>query len=233
VKRELLAALLEHRRNKEPVVLVRGLQSGRQFLATRQGFEGDTEDLDPALRDAARAALDREGTRTLERTGEHYLLQSLTAAPRIVIIGAVHIAQALIPMAQTAGYDICLIDPRTAFANAERFPGIDIDNRWPHEAMPGLGLDAHTAVVALSHDPKIDEPALEAAMDSEAFYIGALGSRGNHAKRRQRLMERGYTEQQVNRIFGPIGLSLGGRAPAEIAIATLAQIVQQRNALTR
>ena len=233
MKRELLDALLEYRSNKEPVVLVRGLDSDRQFLATRRGFEGDTNDLDPALRDAARAALDREGARSLVSNGERYLLQTLAASPRIVIIGAVHIAQALIPMAQTAGYDICLIDPRTAFANAERFPGIDIDNRWPHEAMPGLRLDVHTAVVTLSHDPKIDEPALEAAMDSDAFYIGALGSRGNHAKRRQRLMERGYSEQQVDRIFGPIGLPLGGRAPAEIAIATLAQIVQERNARMR
>lgn len=228
MKRELLDALLEHRRKKEPVVLVRGLTSGRQFLVTKRGIEGDTENLDPALRDAARAALNREGARSLESQGERYLLQTLTASPRIVIIGAVHIAQALIPMAKTAGYDVSLIDPRTAFANAERFPGIDIDNRWPHEVMPDLRLDAHTAVVTLSHDPKIDEPALEAAMDSDAFYIGALGSRGNHAKRRQRLMDRGYSEQQVDRIFGPIGLPLGGRAPAEIAIATLAQIVQQR-----
>ena len=230
MKRELLDTLVARRSNNEPVVLVRGLGTGKQFLATKQGFEGDADDLDPALRDAARAALDKEGARSVESHGERYLLQTLARPPRIVVIGAVHIAQALIPMAQCAGYNIYLIDPRTAFANAERFPGIEIDNRWPSAAMPDLGLDARAAVVTLSHDPKIDEPALEAAMDSDAFYIGALGSRGNHAKRRERLMTRGYTEQQVDRIFGPIGLPLGGRAPAEIAIATLAQIVEQRNA---
>jgi xanthine dehydrogenase accessory factor len=230
VKRKLLDTLVLRRRNKEPVVLVRGLESGRQFLATRQGFEGDIDDIEPALRDAARAALDKEGARSVQSDGERFLLQTLAASPRIVVIGAVHIAQTLIPMAQSAGYDVYLIDPRTAFANADRFPGVEIDNRWPSEAMPELNLDAHTAVVTLSHDPKIDEPALQAAMDSDAFYIGALGSRGNHAKRRQRLIERGYKEQQVDRIFGPIGLPLGGRAPAEIAIATLAQIVQERNA---
>ena len=230
MKRDLLDALVTHRRNGEAVVLVRGLTSGRQFIVTARDTHGDADDLDPALRDAARAAIDKEGARSIDSDGERYLLQTLVAPPRIVVVGAVHIAQALIPMAQRAGYEVYLVDPRTAFANAERFPGIEIDNRWPHEVMPELKLDSQTAVVTLSHDPKIDEPALQAAMDSDAFYIGALGSRGNHAKRRERLKERGYPEQQVDRIFGPIGLPLGGRAPAEIAVATLAQIVEQRNA---
>ncbi len=209
---------------------MRGLDNARQFIVTPSGIHGNVDDLDPALGDAARNALRREGARTLESGGERFLLQTIASPPRIVIVGAVHIAQALIPMATEAGYEVRLVDPRTAFANARRFPGIDVDNRWPNEAMADLTLDAQTAVVALSHDPKIDEPALEAAMDSDAFYIGALGSRGNHAKRRERLMARGYSEEQVDRIFGPIGLPLGGRAPAEIAIATLAQIVQERNA---
>ncbi len=147
----------------------------------------------------------------------------------MVIIGAVHIAQALIPMASRAGYDVRLIDPRTAFANAARFPGIEIDNRWPSEAMADLDLDAHAAVVTLSHDPKIDEPALQAAMDSDAFYIGALGSKGNHAKRIERLAARGYSRGQLDRIFGPIGLPLGGRSPAEIAVAILAQVIRERS----
>jgi len=117
----------------------------------------------------------------------------------------------------------------TAFANPERFPDIRIDNRWPTEAMSDLELDACTAIVALSHDPKIDEPALQAAMDSNVFYIGALGSKGNHAKRLERLAAAGYSQEQLSRVHGPIGLPLGGRSPAEIAVAILAQVIQARH----
>lgn len=229
MKRDLLAGLVAARQADEPVVLVRGLNTGKQFMVTARELRGDFDSIDPTLRDAARAALDKDGAKTVETEEDTYLLQTLAASPGIVIIGAVHIAQALIPMAKTAGYDIRLIDPRTAFANPERFPGIELDNRWPHEAMNDLQLDVRTAVVALSHDPKIDEPALCAAMDSEAFYIGALGSKGNHQKRLQRLAELGYSEEQLARINGPIGLPLGGRSPAEIAVATLAQIIQARH----
>ncbi len=229
MRRELLTELVAARRQKEPVVLVRGLTSGRQFIVTRRKTAGDDDDIEPTLRDAARASLDLEGARTIETDAERYLLQTLVAPPRMVIVGAVHIAQALIPMAGRAGYDVYLIDPRTAFANSSRFPEIEIDNRWPDAAMGDLELDAHTAIVTLSHDPKIDEPALQAAMDSDAFYIGALGSKGNHAKRRERLAARGYSRGQLDRIFGPIGLPLGGRSPAEIAVAILAQVIQERS----
>ena len=233
MKRDLLAALVATRQANESVVLVRGLNTGAQFIVTPRELKGDIDNIDPTLRDAARAALDKEGARTVEIQEETYLLQTLAASPRIIIIGAVHIAQALIPMANKAGYDICLIDPRTAFANPERFPGIEVDNRWPHEAIEDLQLDIRTAVVTLSHDPKIDEPALRAAMDSDAFYIGALGSKGNHKKRLERLAELGYSKKQLARINGPIGLPLGGRSPAEIAVATLAQIIQARHRDTK
>lgn len=228
MKRDLLEALVEARNRRDPVVLARGLSSGRQFLVTPREFIGDTEDLGPALRDAARSALDREGATSMDADGESWLLQTLVEPARIVVVGAVHIAQALVPMAVRTGYAVALIDPRTAFATEERFPGVAIDHRWPAEAMADLRLDAQTAVVALSHDPKIDDPALQAAMDSDAFYIGALGSRGNQAKRRERFGARGYTESQIDRIHGPIGLPLGGRSPAEIAVATLAEIIQAR-----
>ena len=158
---------------------------------------------------------------------------SLATATRILIVGAVHIAQSLVPMAMQLGYETVLIDPRTAFANAERFPNVHIDNRWPAEAMVDLELDARTALVALSHDPKIDEPSLQAAMDSDAFYIGALGSRGNHAKRIERLAALGYSTEQLGRVNGPIGLPLGGRSPAEIAVSILAQVIQTRNQLSQ
>ncbi len=234
MKRELLGALLAARQKKEPAVLVRGLTNGKHCVLTRQESLGDIDDIDPVVVDAARAALDSDGARTIEAAGERYLVQSLANATRMIIVGAVHIAQSLIPMAMQVGYEVVLIDPRTGFANPKRFPDIDIDNRWPHEAMSDLVLDARTAIVALSHDPKIDEPALQAAMDSNVFYIGALGSKGNHAKRLERLAAAGYSQEQLGRIHGPIGLPLGGRSPAEIAVSIVAQVIQSRHqALSR
>ena len=229
MKRELLGVLLAARQQKQPVVLVRGLTNGKHCVVTSHESFGDIADIDQAVLDAARAALDSDGARSMEAAGERYLVQSLTTPARMLIVGAVHIAQSLIPMAMSVGYEIFLIDPRTGFANPERFPSVPIDNRWPHEAMPDFNIDARTAIVALSHDPKIDEPSLQAAMDSDAFYIGALGSKGNHAKRLERLAALGYSKVQLSRINGPIGLPLGGRSPAEIAVAILAQVIQSRN----
>ncbi len=229
MRRELLGALVAARHKKQPAVLVRGLTNSKQCVVTRQESLGDIDDIDPVVVDAARGALDADGARTIEADGERYLVQTLASKPRMLIVGAVHIAQSLIPMAMQAGYEIVLIDPRTAFANPERFPNIRIDNRWPHEAMSDFDLDARTAVVALSHDPKIDEPTLQAAMDSNVFYIGVLGSKGNHAKRLERLAAAGYSQEQLGRVHGPIGLSLGGRSPAEIAVAILAEVIQLRN----
>ncbi len=139
-----------------------------------------------------------------------------------------HIAQALVPMARIAGYKEQLIDPRTAFASRECFPVTDIINEWPQKIMHELSLDSRTAVITLSHDAKIDEPALKAALKSEVFYIGALGSKKNHAKRLRRLAEYGFSDAALARISGPIGLPLGGRSPAEIAVSILAQIIQSR-----
>jgi len=229
VRRELLGALVATRQKKQPAVLVRGLTTGKHCVLTRQESLGDIDDIDPVVVDAARKALDSDGTRTIEAAGERYLVQTLASKPIMLIVGAVHIAQSLIPMALQVGYEIILIDPRTAFANPQRFPDIRIDNRSPHEALSDLKLDARTAVVALSHDPKIDEPALQAAMDSNVFYIGVLGSKGNHAKRLERLAALGCSKEQLSRVNGPIGLPLGGRSPAEIAVAILAQVIKVRN----
>ena len=229
MKRELLGALVAARQKKQPAVLVRGLTTGKQCVVTRRKSLGDIDDIDPVVIAAARRALDADGTRTIEADGERYLVQTLASKPRMLIVGAVHIAQSLIPMAEQIGYEIVVIDPRTAFANPERFPNIRIDNRWPIEAMSDLELDARTAVVALSHDPKIDEPTLQAAMDSNVFYIGVLGSKANHAKRLERLAAAGYSQEQLSRVHGPIGLPLGGRSPAEIAVAILAEVIQSRH----
>ncbi len=228
MKHEMLQLLVAARRRNQPVVLVRGLTSGRQVLIDDMGAHGDTADVPDQLVQRAKEALRRDGAVTLEVAEERYLLQTLSSPPRLIIIGAVHIAQALIPMARITGYEVQLIDPRAAFASPERFPGTDIINKWPQEIMEELSWDSRTAVVTLSHDAKIDEPALKAALESEAFYIGALGSKNNHAKRLKRLAEHGFNDAALARIAGPIGLPLGGRSPAEIAVSILAQIIQSR-----
>lgn len=228
MKRELLARIVTAQASGQAAVLVRDLAGDEQILVT----EDETlEDKLPAeLIDEARSAMRRDGARTLEIGDRRVLVQSLAPPYRLVVVGAVHISQALIPMARIAGYDVELVDPRRAFATPERFPGIVIDNRWPQEAFRETALTSRTAVVTLSHDAKIDEPALTAALQSKAFYIGALGSRKNHAKRLERLAAAGFDDPQLARIAGPIGLPLGGRAPAEIAVSILAQLIQARYA---
>ncbi len=233
MKSELLDALVTAHRARQAAVLVRGLKSGRQFLVTSRKSDPNLKDVDPDLRDAAIAALDRDGAYVLNVDDERYLLQTLTAPPRMLVVGAVQIAQSLIPMAARAGFDVFLIDPRTAFATPDRFPEISIDHRWPDQAMSDFRIDARTAIVTLSHDPKIDDPALCAALTSDAFYIGSLGSKSTHAKRLERLAALGYSPEALRRIHGPIGLPLGGRSPAEIAVAILAQVIQSRYRLTR
>ena len=228
MKRELLLLLVAAHVNNEPLVLIRCLTSARQCLIDENDTYGDTDDIPAELLQRGRDALGRDGALTVEIASKRYLLQTLSPPPRLIIVGAVHIAQQLIPMARIAGYDVQLIDPRAAFAAPERFPGVDIINEWPQEVMAGLSLNARAAIVTLSHDPKIDEPALRAALESEAFYIGALGSKKNHASRLKRLSEFGFDDKVLGRIAGPIGLSLGGRSPAEIAVSILAQIIQSR-----
>jgi xanthine dehydrogenase accessory factor len=228
VKRQLLQKIVAAQADKRPVVLIRSLTGARQFLIEENDVYGDREDMPEALLRDGRDALRRDGASTVEIEGERYLLQTLSPPPRVIVVGAVHIAQQLIPMARMAGYDVQLIDPRTAFAVPERFPGVQVIREWPQEAMARLSLDSRTAIVTLSHDPKIDEPALGAALKSAAFYIGALGSRKNHARRLERLAASGFDDDALQRIAGPIGLPLGGRSPAEIAVSILAQIIQTR-----
>ena len=145
---------------------------------------------------------------------------------RLAVVGAVHIAQALVAMARMAGYDPVVIDPREAFGSAARFPGERVINDWPDEALAEVGLDTRTALVLLTHDPKLDDPALHLALNSGAFYIGALGSRRTHAKRVERLEDAGFAPEQVARIKGPVGLNIGAASPAEIAVSILAQMIE-------
>jgi xanthine dehydrogenase accessory factor len=231
MKSDILERLVAAGKRDKPAVLLRGLGTGYQVLIDDTGVRGDVCEVAAQLIERGQEALGRDGAVTIEYADEHYLLQTFSSAPRLIIIGAVHIAQALIPMARIAGYKVILIDPRTAFASPARFPDTEICHEWPREALQKLAPDSRSAVITLSHDAKIDDPALQAALESDAFYIGALGSKRNHARRLERLTENGFSTETLARIAGPIGLRLGGRSPAEIAISILAQITQARYVL--
>ncbi|CAD0183139.1 putative xanthine dehydrogenase subunit A [Ruegeria sp. THAF57] len=202
----MLRELVDARAGREPVIYEVNVETGQRALK----------------RDAypQRVRMDRSG---FEEDGKTFV--AVHNPPlRLIIVGAVHIAQALVPMARIAGYDPAIIDPRDAFASDSRFPGETILTDWPDEAVAKLGLDVRTAVVLLTHDPKLDDPALESALRAGVFYIGALGSTRTHAKRVARLTEAGFTKAQIDRIHGPIGLDIGAADPSEIAVAILAQM---------
>lgn len=165
-----------------------------------------------------------------ELRGDTFVLAH-TPRLRLIVVGAVHVAQALIPMAQTVAYDVTLIDPRSAFATADRFPDVTLFLDYPDEVLPDLQVDQRTAIVTLAHDPKIDDPALEAGLNSPSFYVGALGSRRTQGQRLERLSARGFTPEQLGRIHGPVGLDIGASGPAEIAVSIMAQLVARHRAL--
>ncbi len=171
----------------------------------------------------------RDGASALvEDAGRRFFVNVRLPGPRLIIVGAVHIAQALAPMAKLAGFDVIILDPRAAFAAPERFPDAQLDVRWPDEALPAIGLDAFTALALLTHDPKIDDIALRAALESDCFYVGALGSQATQARRVARLAAIGVGEHTIARLRAPIGVDIAAITPAEIAIATLAEIILAR-----
>ncbi len=214
----VFTGLMEARAAKLPVVLATRLPDGMQLLLP-------AEATDPALADAARAALAADQSRTVQVSGHEWFLHVHNPPLRLVVVGAVHIAQALAPLAVQIGLAVTIVDPRGAFATAERFPGVAISTDWPDEALDGLVLDSRTAVVTLTHDPKLDDPALDRALQSDSFYIGALGSRRTHAARLQRLAALGHDPHALARIRGPIGLELGAVSAPEIALSILAEFV--------
>ena len=218
-----LRAVLAARRAKRPAVLVSVLDSGAQSL-----FYPDAPDesgLAPPVREACVEALRADRSRTLpDEDGGSLFLQVFNPPLRMIIVGAVHITQALAPMAGLLGYEVTVVDPRRAFASDQRFPGPGVDTDWPDDALSRLAPDRRTAVVTLTHDPKLDDPALEVALASEAFYIGSLGSRRTHATRLERLRARGSDDPALARIHAPIGLAIGAKSPAEIATAIVAEV---------
>ena len=219
MKRATLDQLTAARKNRVACVLITRLHDGMQTLWK----QGDA--VPDGLCDAdIGQALTHDKSTTVTAGEERYFLHVYTPPLRLIVVGAVHITQHLVRMGAELGYDITVIDPRRAWATAERFPAAQPDRRWPDDAMAALRPDRRSAVVTLTHDPKLDDPALQAALASEAFYIGALGSRKTHAKRVARLIRAGVDEDRINRLSAPVGLNIGATTPAEIALSILAQI---------
>ena len=211
---------------REPVAYAVRLADGASFVLPDQAAP-------PAINQAGADALEADRISVVEIDGESWFIEARNPAPRLVVVGAVHIAQALAPLAVTAGFAVTVIDPRTGFAAPERFPGVRIDTAWPDEALAALHPDARTAIVTLTHDPKLDDPALISALRSDAFYIGALGSSRTHAKRLDRLRALGFDDAAFSRIAAPVGLDIGARTAPEIAISVIAEIVGARRGKRR
>jgi xanthine dehydrogenase accessory factor len=221
MKLSLLTAVNAERAARRAVIVVTDVESGEQRLVKATDI----------AKDPLRAVLAehlRSGKSGMEDTAEgRVFLTVYVPAAQLVAIGAVHISQALAPIAKLLGYDVTIVDPRTAFATPERFPDVKVIAEWPDQALPPLNVDHYTAFVALTHDPKIDDPALLHALARDCFYIGALGSRKTHAKRLERLKQQGVSDADLGRIHAPVGLDIGAVSPAEIAVAIMAQITER------
>jgi xanthine dehydrogenase accessory factor len=218
VNLDILKTLNEERAARRAVAVVTDIASGKQRLVKAAD----------AAKDPLADLLDkhfRSGKSGMEDTadGQTFITVHVPSA-RLIIMGAVHISQTLAPLGQMLGYDVTIVDPRTAFATTERFPDVKVLAEWPDKALPPLGVDRYTAFIALTHDPKIDDPALEHALARDCFYIGALGSRKTHAKRLERLKDKGFNDADLARIHAPIGLDIGAVSPAEIAVSIMAEV---------
>ena len=228
----MLDTLLAANRSGTPIALLTRLDDGAQAWVDLGQSAGEF-DADDALLVQARALLRAERSESVGEGASRVFIHACVPAPKLLLIGAVHIAQPLARMAALAGYSVTLIDPRSAFAERPTFEDFRVLTQWPDEALATIAADARTALVTLTHDPKLDDPALDWALRSECFYIGALGSRKTHASRLQRLAARGFTPEQCARIQGPVGLSIGAVSPAEIAVSILAQQIESRRGASR
>ncbi len=227
MKQSDLARLLAARAEGRPVAHLTWLGTGEQRV-----WEPGDSGLETALGRAVDSALADDASRTVEIGETEVFVHVFNPPLRLIVVGAVHIAQPLARMGALAGFAVTVVDPRRGFADAARFPGLAVSTEWPDDALQALAPDRRTAVVTLTHDPKLDDPALAVALRSPAFYIGALGSRRTHAARLARLAAHGFDQAAQGRIHGPVGLDIGALSPAEIALSIIAQIVQARRTTT-
>lgn len=219
MRQAVLTELLDCIKRRRPALTVSDLATGQVRLV-----HAEDVDREGALEEQLREALRTDKARTAKTDRGEVFINVFNPPLRMLMVGAVHISQALIPFAERAGYDVTVIDPRTAFATSERFGGVRLIAEWPDEVIPKLGLDRRTAVILLTHDPKIDDPALMLALRSDAFYIGALGSTRTHAKRIERMQAEGFDDAALARLHAPIGLDIGAVGPVEIALSIMAEV---------
>jgi len=225
MKGRILDAVIAAGRESRSVALATDLATGRQLLVDDGMTDGDLT-LNAAALAEVREALHSDRNMTLETSEGRIFVEVFSPPRRCFVVGAVHIAQPLVQMLKLADYGVIVIDPRGSFATEARFPGVELTQEWPDDALERLKPDHRSAVVTLTHDPKLDDPALAVALRSDCFYIGALGSRRTHAARCSRLTELGFGERELARIHGPIGLAIGAVSPAEVAVSIVAQMTQ-------
>ncbi len=223
MKRGTLDAILEARAAKHPLALATDVATGTQAMVDYEGSSGELA-VEGEMLEVVRRSLRHDKSGMVEADDARLFVQVFNPPLRMIVVGAVHIAQTLIPMAALTGYEVVVVDPRRAWATDARFPNTRVSTDWPDEALEALDIDRRTAVVTLTHDPKLDDPALDVALRSDCFYIGSLGSKRTHAKRLERLRERGFSDDVLGRIHGPAGLALGAKSPAEIAVSVMAQM---------
>ena len=222
MKKQLLKEIIQKKEKKIEFAIITNLESGESFIFEKnkpidKNFEKYKEKIN--------FHLDKKENGIIE--GTNIFVEIFIRPIKIIIVGAVHIAQYLVNFAKNLNFEISIIDPRGYFASKQRFPNIKIINKWPKEAFEEIKPDQNTALIALTHDPKIDDPALQYALNNKFFYIGALGSKKTHINRCSRLRESGFKSEQINKIFGPIGIKLGGRSAPEIALSIIAQLVSE------
>jgi xanthine dehydrogenase accessory factor len=222
MKRDLLDRLLQARASNEPAAHLRWLDQSDERLVV--GDPASDSGIDETIAAAVIDVLRSDRGKTVETADGKLFIQPFNPPLRLIVVGAVHIAQALVPMASLSGYETVVVDPRRAFSSDRRFPDVAISQDWPDEALEALAIDARTAVLTLTHDPKLDDPALDVALRSPAFYIAALGSRRTHGARLVRLKELGHDDDALGRIHGPAGLAIGAVSPAEIALSIMAEM---------
>ena len=227
MKDETLNLILSEKNNRNTIIVATEINSGEQIIINK---ENDT-DINNKILTAAKNNIIQGKSEVLEIESNKWFINITLPPLRLVTVGAVHIAQPLAEIATISGYEVIIIDPRAAFANNQRFPDIKIINEWPEVALNELAIDNRTALVTLTHDPKLDDSALNAALKSKAFYIGSLGSKKTHKARVERLKIANFTKEEINRIHGPIGLAIGAKSPQEIAISIISEIITIRNKL--
>ena len=227
MKDETLSLILSEKNNRNTIIVATEINSGEQIIIN----EKNDTDINNKILIAAKNNIIQGKSEILEIESNKWFLNITLPPLRLITVGAVHIAQPLAEIATISGYEVIIIDPRATFANNQRFPDIKIINEWPEVALNELGIDNRTAVVTLTHDPKLDDSALNTALKSKAFYIGSLGSKKTHKARVKRLKIANFSEDEIKRIHGPIGLAIGAKSPQEIAISIISEIITIRNKL--